>query len=344
MGRVRLAALGAALAAALALGGAAPASHRPPLELHVFPERTTLGRPAQHGLEVRIASEARATASLTLYAPPGYGIDLGIPAGVRLGTARLALVGKEPGVDVITPLEATVTVADPARYAADPGAQACASGHAAVWELTALGQAFPFFVDRTSGTEAELGAYRLRTCFGSSVAVTEIDIELEGGLTNPSDRGTYTWRAFVTPYAPAGTPDAAGTIEARALVPFPQTLTVNRSYRPGTRTLVVSGRVTAAGEPRDGVTVRLQAGPGPDPESLEGLAVLTTDDAGGYVYRRRIPRKRTDQVLFILAYVNPYAGECSGPSPAPGGCVDETLSPPPPRFVRVVIPKLPATR
>lgn len=134
----------------------------------------------------------------------------------------------------------------------------CAPGrHAAVWTANPIvwqqnRVAIRVFADPTNSEHASYGAYRLTLC-----DIPFLAFHLRGAFTGPTATGVYTWRAFVTPLDSTGSPFPDSTYELRAIVPVPHVLHVRTSYLVRSRTLVVSGRVTAAGGPDAGADVEI---------------------------------------------------------------------------------------
>jgi len=63
--------------------------------------------------------------------------------------------------------------------------------------------------------------------FGAKIVGAELKLN-QGTLRTPTPRGTYTWRAIVTPYAVGGAlPNAAGTVEAHGIVRTPNILSIS---------------------------------------------------------------------------------------------------------------------
>src|SRR5437868_2923574 len=148
--RFRTAAL-VAVAATLALQGAAGARTVAGGADVSVPELVarTASVPGQTYASLRVTADATrpSTARIAIFAPAGGEVDLTRKVGDRVGSALVQVEGDTPLI-----LGGSLVVDDPARYVADPAAQACAPGaHAAVWTFATrvLGQpiAFPVFVD-----------------------------------------------------------------------------------------------------------------------------------------------------------------------------------------------------
>jgi len=219
---------------------------------------------------------------------------------------------------------------DPNRYASNPKLQACASGtHAAVWRLEPLD--IPVFVDAASGPDSALGGYVLRVCLDlpAGLSFRDLSLELERTVGVPTLPGIYVWHAFITPATSSGTVDEAATWEVRALVPWPAVLSLHARRGKSKGRYVLYGRLTLAGRPRGGATIRIlrlvppTEGSGTISIGLSTPKATETNRAGRFSIAVRVTR-RTD--FFALWFPFPRDG-CSTPSTAPGGCQSESTSP-----------------
>lgn len=270
-----------------------------------------------------------------IFVPHGYGVRGGEPVGSQIGSLY-GEVSDPSGLSDSVFLDGDLVVDDPAMYAANPSAQACAPGtHKAVWRasLAILGHPFdlPIFVDEAASSSG--AAYVLRLCptwapdalFPKGLAAGALSLYFANALSVPTDPGRYTWSAFVTP-APAGslTPEPGRTFEVRAVVPHPHTLTLTARHDEKAKTVVLSGRLMAAGEPRAGVSVSFGAYVNSS-EDFSNFGPVTTDASGKFSIRRRI-----ESTTQFSASVQQDSGflPCTAPSTAPAGCLTETISAP----------------
>jgi hypothetical protein len=351
----RLLALGGAAVVALALAGAGPSASAPVGGLVVWTAPASYGGGVAFDLVSSL--DAPAPAKLTLYVPAGYTVDTSVVPGTRIGSVSLVYSAKTVPIDIAN---GTVKTGDPASLPSDPAAQACAPGsHEAVWLATFKAAkhstTIRFYVDPTTGSEASLGAYRLIACLPSpyvpvdqggapdGLRFQDIDVSLfqKGGsvFTVPAS-GTFTWRVFDTPYiAGSATPNNATTFEARTGVLIPHVLTLRARFLPKTKTVLVSGRLTAFGEPRRGVKVSVVGGSA-NAELLFYWGSVHTRLDGSYSFRKHARLGQRRRRLVVLTYVDPARGPCIDPSTAPGGCVDENLSPPTNGLLYLTLPKL----
>ena len=130
----RLFVLAALCVGALMLVGEAPATTRDTdtQELLVVPFNTAPGAQTDTDIEVYVPPTDAATAKVSIYAPTGYGVNTSLAPGTKIGDIEGAVNIKQLGTNV--DVTGTLTTDDPAKYATDPNAQACAPGtHAAVW-------------------------------------------------------------------------------------------------------------------------------------------------------------------------------------------------------------------
>jgi hypothetical protein len=266
-------------------------------------------------------------ARVDLTVPPGYTFDLSDKPGSSAGFL-LAIAASAGGGSDTSLLAAPVVVEDPAAYAADPIAQACAPGpHTAVWLAAPqiLGRALelPIAVDATPTGDGR-SSYTLHFCpletpsaaypSGVTLVSTELDFAT---ATAPKAAGTYQWSALVTPATPGPlTPDPGTAFELRARVPVPNVLTLHARYDAKAKTAVLTGQLVQAGVPRANATVAIQA----SGELGPGTSLQTTTNAAG-MYSARV---RIRQTTLFNAVVAGSVGACVEASTAPGGCRNES--------------------
>jgi hypothetical protein len=186
--------------------------------------------------------------------------------GTVIGTTSGSVFARDANIPL--PLSGDVVVAPPSTDAAP-----CFSGtHLAVWvlRLQVAGQSInlPIAVDQTTGTNAAFGTYQLVTCLApadvpqgtpgrspNGAQLLEADFTVNN-IFQPLDGST--WKALTTPYTPGtGTPNAAGTVETRALVSN-GTLTIGtRVTNKKKRILRISGKLTQSGAAVVGSQVRM---------------------------------------------------------------------------------------
>jgi hypothetical protein len=188
-------------------------------------------------------------------------IDVRVPAGFGLEPSRP--LGSEPGNAVLQ----TETSSGFARYAghivveqAPAEAAGCPPQPVfARWGLQLYSPrgdaAFDLPLDFRSGEPAP----SFSLCAPSRPSDRMTALRLSLGATAPPDApGLYRWRAIVTPLAAGGGSLLPGqAYEVRGIVPVPHILTLDASPEPGTRSILLHGRLTAAGKPRANVAVQI---------------------------------------------------------------------------------------
>ena len=223
--------------------------------------------------------------------PAGYRLDLSASPGTVVGSA----IVRAPA-----PVSASLLAADPTSFVAN----GCAAGlHAAVWTAGAL----TVYVDLIGG------AHRLTFC--PPDRTVDVDLDLEGVLTNPNPAGMASWRAFVT--------SGQSTVETRSVVGIPQTLGFRATFAGR---LVLRGRLVSAGGPRRGVTVHFALATRPDLGDARDLGAARTRGDGTYALALPFARTRVRQHLTLIAYVNFYDGPCAVPA---ADCTAQSTAPPP---------------
>jgi hypothetical protein len=337
-------------AVALALTGAAPsASASPAAQLVVvtFPAKSGGGL----GFELFPSEKAPAPARFVIYLPAGYSVNTSVAPGTKVGLFDALYYTKTDPFDFA---DVALRTGDPATLPGDPAAQACAPGpHAAFWTATFKVGKSPvtirFYVDPTTGAETSLGAFKLVSCLASPYILVaqggapgglQYDIfavGLSGSVVSNPASGNFLWRTVVTPYnAGTGTSNVAGTFEARTHVLIPYVLTAHARYLRKTKTVVVTGKLSAVGQPRAGIRVGVLAGK----IFPSNWGKVRTHADGSYSLRRRVrpgPSART--LLIDVFFAGSIQGACVDPPVAPAGCVDENTSPPIDATTKVRIPK-----
>jgi hypothetical protein len=327
----RLALVAGAMFAALAFSSSAWAVYAP--SLTVTSSRNGPGRPTAVILGHIQSAADDPTAKDTIYAPPGYGVNLSQPVNTKIGDVSARLILRQGGnaeVDV----DGQVVSDNPALHTSN----ACAPGlHAAVWKLniTVAGTplSVPIYVDPvTAGPEAAFASVKIQLCLAGPIGTPAgaqllfAFFDVNGVFTNPTNTANRIWRATFTPYTP-GTPNPnpAGTIEGQALVPGRVSLTMkSKSLKRGRVT--ISGRLLVNGRPYRGATIELYVPGRRASDPPRKVAETRTNARGNYTFRRKI-RKRTRFSAQVLEIA-----DLTLPCPAPGipgvpqGCTTATVS------------------
>jgi hypothetical protein len=290
-----------AAALALAFAGSALAAYTPHLAITHTP--LTLAGGGATDLTISFDQTDDATAKVTIYVPQGYTGTLGQAAGTQLGTIDASIIASAISPTQPLPLKGVITADDPAKYVANR----CAPGtHEAVWllRLQAAGTelAVPGYVDTvTAPTEAPLGKFKLQFCLPSpyipssaggaqlGAKLVSATLHLSNLFALPTQNGSYGWTAVTTPYTVgAGTPNAAGTVQARAFVQLPAQLTLKARVKKKRATLSGALRLNRAG--LAGVRVSILSGSSRTKLKAAGSA---TTRAGGAFSLRKTVRKTT---------------------------------------------------
>lgn len=320
---VKLAVLAGAAVTALAFAGNALATQK----LNVAQTPTSLT------IKVTQAQSDPQPAKITIYVPTGYSINTSAAPGSTIGTTSGSVLARD--LSVALPLTGNVVVAPPNTNA--PG---CATGtHLAVWNLalSVAGQAInlPVHVDQTTGAETALGSYKLVVCLSpadvpqgtpgrspNGAQLLEANFTVNNVFQVPTSENV--WKAITTPYAPlVGLPNAAGTVETRAVVGS-GTLTIKTKVTSKKkRTLRISGNLSQAGAGIAGSQVRLL---------LNGAATrftARTAPTGNYtVVLKKTGRKSTTtfQARATVAEHDVTSTACQAPTLPSVPCVSATAS------------------
>ena len=338
---IRAALVAAAGAATLAFAGSALAGNTATVAAWHTP--MVLNGSTSTTLHVSIPKSTDPIARLAIYAPAGYGATLGQASGTTIGSVDAAAFSYD--TQLTLPLSGTVVTDDPANHTAD----VCSPGtHGGVWilNLSVAGQTLqvPLYVDATSGAEAALGAYRLVIClpppdvpagtpgraaFGAQLLDAKFTVN--GIFKTPATAGVLRWETIFTPYNPGkGTPNLAGTFEARSLVQLPVVLTLGVSYNKQTTAYALKGKLTEGGTPVASVGTTILRGP--SAVGIPRVGSATTKADGSFAASGKVKKKKTTYFKAIASVGERdfTAQGCVNPLPptiAPAGCVSATLSP-----------------
>jgi hypothetical protein len=162
------------------------------------------------------------------------------------------------------------------------------------------------------------------TAGGTGVVAAEyVELALESVLGPLAAPGRNTWSALVSPASLKLASDESQIFEVRALEPIPHRVTLRARHDARNQTVVLHGRVTAAGKPEPGARVLIVMTRKSWPK-VRQTCCATTDAAGWYSLRRRVTATTR---YFPSVEVPPRP--CTQPSRAPAGCILETVSSPP---------------
>lgn len=276
-----------------------------------------------------------ATAVVTVYAPSGYGVELGHAPGTQLGRF-VAEVRTRAVSGALQTVEGAIRAEDPAAHMGN----SCAPGtHHAVWalEFRLAGSAFrlPVYVDRVaSGEEAAHASARMVICHAprdtglpaeGAVAMPYADLTVREVFKNPDRQGTYPWNAVFVPYAPGmASPNPSQTAQSTAYINLPSTFAVTAKREKNKKFAVVRACLREAGAALRGVRLTFYYG-GRNVFSSKPVAVRLTDARGCASTRFRMRK-----TLIVFASVHVLVRRAAGCAPtlAPR-CSDASVFPPP---------------
>jgi hypothetical protein len=319
---VKLAVLAGAAMTALAFAGNALAVQK----LSVSQTASSLT------IKVTQAQSDPQPAKIQIFVPTGYTLNTSAAPGTVIGTTSGSVFARDANIPL--PLSGDVVVAPP-----NTDASPCFTGtHAAVWvlRLQVAGQSIslPIAVDQTSGANAAFGSYQLVTCLSPA--------DVPQGTPGRSPNGAQlleavftvnnvfqpvegsVWKALTTPYTPAtGTPNAAGTVETRALVSNGTLSISTRVTNKKKRILRISGKLAQSGAAVAGTQVQML---------LNGKAsrfTARTSPSGSYtVVLRKTGKKSstTFQARVTVAERDVTSTVCQSPTVPVVPCVSATAS------------------
>jgi len=328
---LRAALVAAAIAASLVAAGSALAANTATIAVSSVGTATTI--------HINVPQTTDPIAAISIYVPAGYTANLSAAPNTNIGTVDATANGHDVGLTL--PLTGLVTTDNPALHTSDPCSPAT---HAAVWNLnlSVAGSTLvlPLYVDPTAGAATGLGAYQMLICLppwdvpagtpGRSfegAQLLDAEFTVKGIFTAPTGAGLLAWHTLFTPYTPgAGTPNLAGTFEARALAGS-ASLSLKASKKNGKYTL--SGTATEGGLPVAGASVAIQRGASATKLAKAGSA--TTSTTGAWSASGKLTGKKP---VFFKATAtvkerDATAQGCATPLPAtvaPGGCSSATLA------------------
>jgi hypothetical protein len=331
----------AAVAALLMLVVASAASAANTGSLTVWYAPMTTGTTATTTIHVKVPQTTDPIAAVNIYTGTPNVITTAA-AGSAIGTVSATAFSRDQSLTL--PLSGTVTTDDPAKYTAASTQCTGVAASQAVWvmNLSAAGNtlAIPIYVNKTAGAETALGPYKLSICLpppdvpvgtpGRSfmgAQLLEAQLTLKGVFQTPAAVGLNKWDALFTPYTPGkGTPNAAGTFEARAFVPLPVALTLKTSYVKKTNTWKLSGRLTEGGQGVAGTTIHFARGT--STKKLSTKSTTRTSSTGSFSSAGHLKPKKTTyfRATASVGERDYTATGCQTPA-APAGCVSATLSP-----------------
>ncbi len=216
-----------------------------------------VGAPSTVDVFLAIGQNDDPTAKMTIFSPPGYSANLTAAPGTKIGVVVARVKAKALGNALLT-LAGDVLVANPTDPAIQAAATQCTgtTAHTTIWVLnTSLqGQtvAIPVFVDQKGPVVVQqvcLPSPDVPEAMGGAKFGAQLfaaDFTIKNVFTNAGTKGGYEWADDFTPYTPGtGTPNPAGTLEARTYVGLPTTLTLKRATAK--RGFALIGQLAIAG-------------------------------------------------------------------------------------------------
>jgi hypothetical protein len=289
-----------------------------------------------------------APAKVSIYTPTGYTTTLTATAGTQIGTVHADLQALAISPDAVIPADGTIIVANPATPALQTAATQCTGTptHTAIWllHLTVAGSTIdlPAYIDSNPTSDPLSGGASLRMviCLSSPYAEAGPSRAPSGAklinaaltlnqniITNPGTSGTYPWRAIVTPYTVnSGTPNAAGTVETRAIVSMPQRLSLSATVKTTRKKVKVKGKVRTkvtnsvllSGQLREAIAgipavkVRIYSGASASKVTSRGTA--TTNADGNFSRRFGLTKRTVFQVRVAVPVRDVTSTGCTNPT------------------------------
>lgn len=336
----------ATLFLALTFAASALGAYTPRLWVHQFP-RTGGGG----ATTIRFTTDRtdEATAKVTIYSDAGYAVAMSQAPGTRIGTVRTVLQMRAVSPDVLVPVEGAIQADSPANWATQAVQCTGTASHANVWVLvlSASGRQLqvPMFVDRSpqAPPDPPPTTSKIQVClpppdvpesaggaaFGAKVVEAALTFDA-GVVTTLARRRNHMWLAYATPWTSFRPPaNASGTVGARALVPLPQSLSLNARYLKKRRAAMLGGRLvigTSQQTPEEFEAVfrssRLAVFAGTRPNRLARTgSTRALTSRGTFRLTRRIRRTTYFRVSFsrVEAIDGTVCVGLNGP-PTPAGC------------------------
>jgi hypothetical protein len=226
-------------------------------------------------------------ASVDLFSPPGFGVNLDQPIGVTIG-ALDAHVTTPTAPDLR--VAGLIKTADPATHVASVTCTPDRTLHDAVWTVnlnsggTQVGR-LTLFVDQASASQSALYSARVRACLEDPVTsgyrLLRATLTLNGLFANPPAAGEYRWTTILRTFSQI----PSAPVQSQTIVGLPPKLTIARKLiRPhghrGRTFIRISGAVKTNERGVSGVRVQILAGP--VAASLTRLTYATSFGGGKY--------------------------------------------------------------
>jgi hypothetical protein len=322
----------------LAFAGSAFAAVNPKLTVGISGEPRT----ATVAVDARVGQADDWIGRLQLYVPAGF--RLNAPAGgSQVGTGQVTAIGTLVGPDQIFTMSAKIMAVGATDPAVSWQTTNCDNvSHAAAWIVQAQAGddswSFPIFVDQTTGSETQLGPYKLVACFGprnpgagNSEANKFMGMSLAlNGFGVPTKPGDYKWRALWTPFAgdqsaqngnqSSSSLNDAASVESQSTTRVGNGTLTLTAKKSGTG-ILLSGKLVVNGEAMNGVTVAISRSS--QKTGLVRVARVTTNTAGAFSKPFALRRPAYFQAGATIAKSDLGAGGCTASFGVP--CVDGTV-------------------
>jgi hypothetical protein len=331
---VRLTLVACASLVALVFANAAWSAYEP--NLLIASERQTLRSATSLVIGVSQSRDDDATAFIDIAVPAGYTERLTATPGTVVGEGAATVLRR--GATTPEVVTGQLVAANPADFAGPPN-NTCVKAqgpHSAVWLLNVTvggtPARVPLYID--DGPNIEGVSAHIKLCFASPADTSSAFqlltavFEVRNVFTNPAVRALYAWNATFTPYLPNSTsPNDAGAVEARAVVPLPVRVTM-KAKRKG-RVVTLTGKIDLPG---NAIPAIVEIWVGPSPRKLKRVARAKVKATGEFTIRRPRVGNRTRIQYYQARLDTPFAnavsfGHCQTPPPrAPRGCVSATFA------------------
>lgn len=224
------------------------------------------------------------TSSMDVFAPPGFGVDLGQPIGATIGTLD-GHISTSTSAD--TRVAGLIKNADPATTPAPASCTPDRSVHDAVWtvNLNAAGVPVGHLVLYVDASPSAVYSARVRTCLDDpstgGYRLVRATFTVNAVFANPAASGEYRWTTILRTLSQIPSPP----LQSQTVVTLPPKLTLARKLihphgRFGRSFVQLSGTVATNGRGVPGVRVQLLAGP--KPGRLTRLTYATSFSGGKF--------------------------------------------------------------
>ncbi len=320
----------AAGALALVFASSAFAAINPKLDIGTSTQKGA----SNLALEAQVGQNDDWLGRLQVYIPTGY--KLNSPAGgATVGTATVQALGTQVGAGLSFKMTGTVKAIGTTDPAITSYNTTCdTSAHLGAWMVNVVGGDdswnFPIFVDQTTGTETQFGAYKLVACLGPQEAggsntnankFMSMSLAL-GGFAMPTKAGDYKWHSLWTPFtgASGSTLNQPATVEAQSTVHVANSLLTIAAKKLGTQ-VVLTGKLVVGAEPMGGINVLIKHGV--TKTKLVSMGSVKTNSSGVWTAKATLKHASYFQLGATIGKQDLGAGACVAAFGLP--CLDATV-------------------